>query len=609
MRIYKGLALCVLAVFMLVGVVNLEALGEEPAAGIITEDTQEAVTESLSETAQEPAAEGVRETAKETEAETEYSNGHRVAIDPGHQGSWVDMSAPEPAAPGSSQTKARCTTGTAGNFTGVPEYQLNLDISLALRTELEQRGYEVILTREDNDANISNSERALLAAEKGGEVYVRIHANSSTDPSINGALAMTMSQQNPYVGALYERSYALASAILEAYCKTTGFANLGIQLTDDMTGINWSKLPVMILEMGFMSNQSDDTLMQDPAMQAKMVLGIADGIDDYFRLPHDAAQKAREAAASEKETAGEEEAISEAAGQEEADSETSGKKDKKSRKKKNKKQKDNLEGSAGVLYEQYIAAREVSGEKWAFAIYSPTSDTLWCHNASDSLQSASVIKLFIMGAVYERMCYPSSPDRLIPFQESYEGELRSILESMITISSNEAANRLIDALGKGDTQAGKEVVNEFCKDHGYTSTHLGRKFLESAPTDDNYTSAYDTAKLLSEILQGTLVNEEASGKMLEILKGQTVRTKIPTGLPGDFTSANKTGEMPEGYGLGCIENDTAIIWPSNAQPYVLTVLSNDLGGRNDEAIQTIRNIASFTAQHVQEWETGKAPEN
>jgi beta-lactamase class A len=153
------------------------------------------------------------------------------------------------------------------------------------------------------------------------------------------------------------------------------------------------------------------------------------------------------------------------------------------------------------------------------------------------------------------------------------------------------------------------AANEFCKDHGYTSTHLGRKFLESAPTDDNYTSAYDTAKLLSEILQGTLVNEEASGKMLEILKGQTVRTKIPTGLPGDFTSANKTGEMPEGYGLGCIENDTAIIWPSNAQPYVLTVLSNDLGGRNDEAIQIIRNIASFTAQHVQEWETGKAPEN
>ncbi len=94
---------------------------------------------------------------------TEAQNGHVVAIDPGHQGSWVNMSEQEPSGPGSSEMKAKATTGTQGRYTGVPEYQLNLDISLALQKELENRGYRVVMARTDNDTAISNSERALKA--------------------------------------------------------------------------------------------------------------------------------------------------------------------------------------------------------------------------------------------------------------------------------------------------------------------------------------------------------------------------------------------------------------------------------------------------------------
>ena len=205
-----------------------------------------------------------------------------VAIDPGHQGSWVNMSEQEPSGPGSSEMKAKATTGTQGRYTGVPEYQLNLDISLALQKELENRGYRVVMARTDNDTAISNSERALKAYEEGGEIYVRIHANGSDDSSVNGALGMTPSYENPYVANLAEESYRLTECILNTYCNETGFNNLGIQYHDDMTGINWSKLPVMILEMGFMTNEHDDTAMQDTDMQAKMVSGIADGIDLYF---------------------------------------------------------------------------------------------------------------------------------------------------------------------------------------------------------------------------------------------------------------------------------------------------------------------------------------
>ena len=169
---------------------------------------------------------------------------------------------------------------------------------------------------------------------------------------------------------------------------------------------------------------------------------------------------------------------------------------------------------------------------------------------------------------------------------------------MITVSDNDAANLLIDRLGGGNFKKGAELIGEFCKENGYVGTSIGRRFLESNPTGDNYTSAADTRKFLSDIYHGKLVNEEASAKMLEIVKGQALKNKIPAGLPEGFTSGNKTGEMPEGYGLGCIENDVAIIFPpeGEGEGYILTVLSNDLAGRNDEAIAAIQQISSLTAQ-------------
>lgn len=245
------------------------------------ENSQEQETGTLSVAERETSGEVQRPEAQ-TEPGTQPQEKHVVAIDPGHQGSWVDMSELEPSAPGSSEMKAKATTGTEGRFSGKPEYELNLEISLLLRDELEARGYEVILTREDNDTAISNAERAIVAYEEGGEIYVRIHANGVDDPGVNGALAMAPSLQNPYVSDLAEDSYLLADCILNAYCEKADFASLGVQYYDNMTGINWSRLPVMILEMGFMTNESDDLRMADEAVQELMAEGIADGIDAYF---------------------------------------------------------------------------------------------------------------------------------------------------------------------------------------------------------------------------------------------------------------------------------------------------------------------------------------
>ena len=118
-----------------------------------------------------------------SDAETD---GHIIGIDPGHQSESVDMSAPEPNGPGSSEMKAKCTSGTQGTYSGVPEYQLNLEVSLQLKDELEQRGYQVVMTRTDNETAISNMERAQYAASQGAEIYVRIHANGDDSHTASG---------------------------------------------------------------------------------------------------------------------------------------------------------------------------------------------------------------------------------------------------------------------------------------------------------------------------------------------------------------------------------------------------------------------------------------
>ncbi len=209
-------------------------------------------------------------------------NGMIVVIDPGHQEK--GDSAKEPNGPDSSVMKARVTGGTKGCSTGVMEYELNLIISLQLREELEKRGYTVYLTRTTHDVNISNMERAQYATEVDADIAVRIHANGAENSSACGALALVPSSENPYVSSLSEESRKLGQCILDSYCQATGMGNQGIMLSDTMTGINWSTVPVTILEMGYMTNASDDENMMNADYQRKMVKGVAEGIDEYFGI-------------------------------------------------------------------------------------------------------------------------------------------------------------------------------------------------------------------------------------------------------------------------------------------------------------------------------------
>lgn len=251
-------------------------------------------TKYISDTKPEEKVETPTETETPTEAvasttKVEAIPGQRrdpnnivVVIDPGHQ--LRGDNTKEPNGPGSSVMKARVTSGTTGVATGVAEYILNLDVSLKLKTELENRGYTVYMTRSVHEINISNKERAEYATSVNADIAVRIHGNGSTNPSVCGAETYGPSASNPYVSHLSNASMSLSRCIIDAYCAATGFKNRGARTSDTMTGINWSSVPVTIVELGYMSNAEEDRKMQDAAMQNNMVQGIANGIDAYFGL-------------------------------------------------------------------------------------------------------------------------------------------------------------------------------------------------------------------------------------------------------------------------------------------------------------------------------------
>lgn len=204
-----------------------------------------------------------------------------IVIDAGHQ--TRAMSATEPIGPGSSQRKAKVTGGASGCVTHLPEYKLNLQVAKKLQKELVKRGYKVIMVRTKNNVRMSNVQRAKVANKYKADAFIRIHANSAGSSSVKGALTIASASNNRYMTkANRKASQKLSKKVLKAMCKTTGAKNRGVMYTNSMTGINWCKVPVTIVEMGFMSNPSEDRKMAKASYQKKIVKGIADGIDNFF---------------------------------------------------------------------------------------------------------------------------------------------------------------------------------------------------------------------------------------------------------------------------------------------------------------------------------------
>ena len=209
-----------------------------------------------------------------------HGGGKVVCIDAGHQAR--GNSSLEPNGPGSSTMKAKVTTGATGCVTGKTESQINLEVALKLQQALISQGYTVVMCRTSQNVDISNAQRAEIANSNNVSAFIRLHCDSSTSSSATGTLTLAPSTSNPYCASIASESQALSKSIVNNICSVTGSRNRGVSIVDNMTGLNWSKVPVTIVEMGFLSNPQEDQLLASDDYQNKIVQGIVNGIGAYL---------------------------------------------------------------------------------------------------------------------------------------------------------------------------------------------------------------------------------------------------------------------------------------------------------------------------------------
>ncbi len=205
-----------------------------------------------------------------------------VCVDPGHGKLTKKLKKTEPIAPGATIMKAATAGGTTGVATKITEESLNLEVALKLRDALIEKGAKVIMVRETHVCNMTNVERTEFWNKSGADLTVRIHANGSTNKKVSGVLMMVPGNKYIKDKKLLEKSAKAGEFIMEAVLKNTKAKSMGTVKSNDLTGFNWSKIPVMLLEMGFMTNPEEDKLLNTASYQEKIVNGIVEGVEKYY---------------------------------------------------------------------------------------------------------------------------------------------------------------------------------------------------------------------------------------------------------------------------------------------------------------------------------------
>ncbi len=228
--------------------------------------------------------------------------------------------------------------------------------------------------------------------------------------------------------------------------------------------------------------------------------------------------------------------------------------------------------------------RQIEGYDGSWSVYVKNLNTDESFIINDQpMKSASVMKLFIMGTVYTAIDNG---------ELARTDEIVSLLNSMISESSNEASNRLLYILGNSSYAEGIARVNEFIQSHGYSGMTVEYNGFEDSATHisdgTNQVAAKDVGKLLEDIYRRTWMSRAESNEMESMLLAQNTRYKIPAGLPDGVLCGNKTGEMSG------TENDAAIIYSDHCD-YILVVLSNGWGD-GGQAIARIADISSVVYQ-------------
>lgn len=230
-----------------------------------------------------PESQTENETAPPPEPEPEPLplEGRIICLDPGHcVTEEAGKGYREPVSPLSDETKPRYLSGTRG--ASLTEEQLNLQVALKLRDALEALGAEVVMTREVSEISLPNTERCRIANESGADVHVHIHADGSESTSANGVSVLIPDGDLLGTPSIVEESARLGQLMVDCVSEATGAKNRGTVPRSDLTGLNFSEIPSVFIEMGFMTNPEEDALLSSGEYQDKIVAGMANSLLDWY---------------------------------------------------------------------------------------------------------------------------------------------------------------------------------------------------------------------------------------------------------------------------------------------------------------------------------------
>src|SRR3954452_1086852 len=208
----------------------------------------------------------------------------RIAIDPGHDAR-ANL-ATEPIGPGSSRRKIKDGGGTRGVVTHVPESVFTLKVGLRLRRLLEADGYCVTMTRTRTAGrSMGNVARARIANRAHAALMVRIHADGSTDRSRHGTSMLYPAFHRGWTGDVLPESRIAARKVQHALVTTLHSRDLGTVARSDITGFNWSNVPVVLAEVGFLTNPREDRRLNRASYQQRAARGLRRGVRAFVGPP------------------------------------------------------------------------------------------------------------------------------------------------------------------------------------------------------------------------------------------------------------------------------------------------------------------------------------
>src|ERR671937_2134584 len=194
-----------------------------------------------------------------------------ICLDPGHGTPPAIGAQTEPIGPGSHVMKIKDGGGTAG------EAQVNLAIARRTRTLLLRAGYRVAMTRTGATfryGNGGNIARARFCNVRHAALMLRIHADGSASPSSHGVATLYPAFHRGWTDDIYARSLRAARLVQRSTIAATGARDLGLSRRADLTGFNWSNVPAILVETGFLSNTDESRLLHLSAYQSRVAAGL-----------------------------------------------------------------------------------------------------------------------------------------------------------------------------------------------------------------------------------------------------------------------------------------------------------------------------------------------